>query len=48
MKAMTFTEILKSEHLSLVESIEHGSSDPKTIDNWIKKLYTKTGYKWVK
>ena len=42
--AMTFEEVLDSEFKYLVESLEHGSSDPDII-NWLKsELKEKTGY----
>lgn len=43
---MTFTEILESEFYYLVESIEHGSSDPEVIENLKSELKGKTGYTW--
>jgi hypothetical protein len=44
---MTFTEVLESEFYYLIESIEHGSSDDKIIENYKKELYKKTGYKYI-
>ena len=44
---MTFTQVLQSEFYYLVETIEHGSSDPAIIENCKKELFEKTGYKWV-
>ena len=46
-KKMTFEEVLASEYKSLVEQIEHGSSDPKVLADLKKKLKEKTGYSWV-
>lgn len=44
---MTFAQVLESEFYYLVEAIEHGSSDPKVIEDYKVELYNKTGYTWI-
>ncbi len=46
-KAMTFTEILRSEFYYLVEAIEHGCSDVAILQNLKETLFTETGYRWI-
>jgi len=35
---MTFIEVLESKFKSLIEAIEHGSSDPEVLETYKKKL----------
>ena len=45
-KALSFEEVLQSEHKHLVEAIEHGSSDPEVMEWLYKELELKTGYSY--
>jgi hypothetical protein len=44
---MTFEEILRSEYYPIVESIEHGCSDPTIIEYLKKELFILTGWTWI-
>lgn len=44
---MTFTQVLESDFRYLIESLEHGSSDPKVIAFLKAELLEKTGYSYI-
>jgi hypothetical protein len=44
---MTFTQVLESDFKYLIESLEHGSSDPKVTAFLKAELLEKTGYSYV-
>lgn len=44
---MTFIQILESEFYYLVEAIEHGSSDPQVVLDYVDELEEKTGYRYI-
>ena len=46
-KALTFEEVLNSEHRVYIAALEHGSSDLETIARLKEELYNKTGYKYI-
>ncbi len=43
----SFIDILESQHKSLVEQIEHGSSDEELIKQLKDELYQKTGWEYL-
>jgi len=44
---MTFTQVLESDFRYLIESLEHGSFDPKVIAFLKAELLEKTGYSYI-
>lgn len=46
-KPLTFDEVLESEFRYLVESLEHGCSDPAIIALLKRELFERTGYVYL-